>query len=215
MPYRLIPFVNQDFYHIFNRGVEKREVFSTERDYERFLQTLHYYQYSSPKPKFSNQGRFRFKDFHKNPKIVEIVCYCLMPNHFHLLIRQLKESGISEYISKVTNSYVKYYNTKHNRIGPLFQGQFKAIAINSDEQLLHLSRYIHLNPLVSELTEKLENYKHSSYTEFVGLTNNQICNTEPILSFFSQPEGYKLFIQNHQDYAKELHRIKHLLLDSD
>lgn len=213
MPYRTIHFVNQSFYHVFNRGVEKRQIFSSEADYERFLQTMYYYQFSGPKPRFSTHKRFRSKDFDKNPKIVEIICYCLMPNHFHLLIKQLRDGGLQEFIRKSINSYTKYYNTKNKRVGPLFQGEFKATAIETDEQLLHLSRYIHLNPYVSDLVEDPKDYNHSSYPYFVDLKEDLISVKQPVLDFFKKVEDYKSFISDYQGYAKELERLKHLLID--
>lgn len=213
MPYRSIHFVNQSFYHTFNRGVEKRQIFSSEKDFERFLQTIYYYQFSGPKPRFSTHKRFHAKDFYKNPKIVEIICYCLMPNHFHLLIRQLKTGGLQEFVRKSINSYTKYYNVKYKRIGPLCQGEFKATTVETDEQLLHLSRYIHLNPYVSDLVKDPKDYNYSSYPYFIGLKEDSISVKEPILNYFRKPGDYKAFVSDHQSYAKELERIKHLLID--
>jgi putative transposase len=215
MPYRLIPFSSNYYYHIFNRGVEKRIIFSNDQDYKRFLQTLYYYQFSGPKPRFSTHQRFKIKDFSKNPKIIEIICYCLMPNHFHFLIRQTKDGGVQEFIRKVINSYTKYYNVKHNRVGHLFQGIFKATLVENNEQLLHLSRYIHLNPYVSDLTDDLEHYYYSSYRSFIGLTEDILCIKEPILELFESANGYKNFVCDHGDYAKELEQLKHLLIDPD
>lgn len=213
MPYRLTSFVNQNFYHVFNRGVNKQEIFNSPDNYERFLQTIFYYQFSGPKPRFSTHKRFRVKDFSNNPKIVDIICYCLMPNHFHFLLRQIKEGGITEFISKVSNSYTKYFNTKHKRIGPLFQGEFKAVPIETDEQLLHVSRYIHLNPFVSELINDLAAYPYSSYKNFIEPASVGFCITKPILDFFKNPKEYEKFINDHSDYAKELEKMKHLLID--
>lgn len=138
-----------------------------------------------------------------------------MPNHFHLLVRQLSKNGIQEFMSKILNSYTKYYNTKNKRVGPLFQGTFKAVSIDSDEQLLHLSRYIHLNPYVSDLVKDLSNYYYSSYHEFLDSTKQLVCITQPILDFFPRKDGYKKFINNQQDYGKTLHQIKDALIDED
>lgn len=215
MPYRVIPFLTDNYYHIFNRGVEKRIIFSSDRDYQRFLQTLYYYQFTGPKPRFSNRNRFKVKDYSQNPKIVEIICYCLMPNHFHILIRQLKDGGIQEFMQKVINSYTKYYNTKHNRVGHLFQGPFKAVPIETDGQILHISRYIHLNPYVSDLVENLNDYLYSSYPCFIGSSQDQLCVTNPILDFFKDNTNYKEFVSGHGDYAKELEQLKHLLIDPE
>lgn len=215
MPYRPTPFVSENFYHLFNRGVEKRIIFSDSRDYQRFLQTLYYYQFSGPKPRFSTHKKFKIKDFSHNPKIIDIICYCLMPNHFHLLIRQVKNGGVQEFVQKVINSYTKYYNTRHNRVGHLFQGVFKAVPAETNEQFLHVSRYIHLNPYVSNLTNNLETYQYSSYPAFIRQINDTLCVKEPILNFFKDKTEYETFVSDHANYAKEIESFKHLLLDPE
>ncbi|MDO8570135.1 MAG: transposase [Candidatus Daviesbacteria bacterium] len=214
MPYRTTPLVADSFYHVYNRGVEKRIIFLDERDYQRFLQTLYYYQFTGPKPAFSARDKFQIKDFSTNPKIVEIICYCLMPNHFHLLIKQLKDNGISEFIGKVINSYTKYFNTKHKRVGPLLQGTFKTVLVDDNFQFMHLSRYIHLNPYVDKLVENLEVYEYSSYPQFIGLTTNLLSVPQAILSLFKDGNDYKEFVVGHADYARELAHIKHILIEN-
>lgn len=212
MPSRIIPFVNNEYYHIFNRGVAKMLTFWDTFDYRRFGKTMLYYQIAGPKPKFS---RFlpTTTPLNKNNKIVEIVCYCFMPNHFHFLLQQIKDGGITEFVSKLSNSYTKYLNTKNKRVGPLLQGEFKSVHVKNNEQLVHLSRYIHLNPLVDYATKDLEMYRWSSYLEFVGKDNRDICSKEAILNQFNSIEEYKQFILNQESYGKELERIKHQLLD--
>ncbi|MBI2011759.1 transposase [Candidatus Daviesbacteria bacterium] len=214
MPYRTTPFVNQHFYHVYNRGSEKRRIFEDRRDYQRFLKTLTYYQLEGPKPKLSHF--FKYKNFNplKAKKIVDILAYCLMSNHFHLLLKQVKEGGISEMITKLSLSYTKYYNTKYDRVGPLFQGQFKAVLIESDEQLLHVSRYIHLNPIVSLLTKSLDKFDWSSSHEYFN-RNDGICSKKDILSFFPSPRDYQQFVLDQVDYGKHLEEIKHKLFDKD
>ena len=139
-----------------------------------------------------------------------------MPNHFHFLIRQLKENGISKFMSQISNSYTKYFNTKYNRIGPLFQGAFKAVLIESDEQLIHVSRYIHLNPVVSGLIKNLEDYRWSSYLEYIK-PNDTFCSINEILGFFTPNERkrYKEFVEAQIDYGRKLEKIKHQLIDID
>jgi putative transposase len=132
-----------------------------------------------------------------------------MPNHFHFLVRQLKDNGISIFMSQVSNSYTKFFNTKNKRIGALFQGPFKAVHIQSDEQLIHTSRYIHLNPVVSNLTKNIASYRWSSYCEY--LDKPYICSTSEILDFFASPVAYKSFIENQINYAKTLEILKHTL----
>ena len=212
MPSRIIPFVNGQYYHVYNRGVEKRNIFETSRDYNRFLKTISYYQLEGPKPRLSKFFKYQLFKPDLNKKIVDIICYCLMPNHFHFLLKQLRENGITEFTSKLSNSYTKYFNIKNDRVGPLLQGEFKSVIIQSDEQLIHISRYIHLNPLASYLTKDLNFYKWSSYQEYI-LDSNGMCNREEILSFFKSPKSYKQFILDQSDYAKSLELIKHQSLE--
>jgi putative transposase len=211
MPSRIFPFVNGQYYHIYNRGIEKRRVFANRSNLNRFISSMIYYQLEGPKSKFSNYLKRKSLKYSEN-KIVDILCYCLMPNHFHFLLKQLKDNGVSEFTSKLTNSYTRYFNTKNNRVGPLFQGEFKAVMVESDEQLLHLSRYIHLNPLVSYLVKELKQYEWSSYNEYK--TNQPgICAKEDVLAFFKKPEKYQEFVHDQEDYALQLQFIKHHTLE--
>lgn len=187
-------------------------VFGSIRDYRRFLKTMLYYQLEGPKPRFSLFAPTS-TILNLNKKIIDIICYCLMPNHFHLLLRQKQEGGTTEFISKLANSYTKYFNIRNKRIGPLFQGEFKAVHIESNEQILHLSRYIHLNPLVSYITKDLDTYQWSSYPEFINQTNNNLCSKEIILEQFKSPQDYRKFVLDQEDYGKQLEAIKHQLID--
>src|SRR3989344_8401903 len=211
MPYRTTPLVNGQIYHIFNRGSEKRLIFESNRDRFRFLKSLKYYQLADPKPSFSKFVLSK-KDANNDKKIIEIFCYCLMPNHFHLLIRQLEDDGISKFMSKFLNSYTKYFNTKHERIGALMQGQFKAVLVESDEQLTHLSRYIHLNPIVSYITKSLNDYPWSSYKEYIE-NKEGFCVKDEVLGFFKSPAAYEQFVLDQTDYGMRLALIKHKLID--
>lgn len=213
MPIRVAPLINNEFYHIFNRGVDKKDIFIQPRDYSRFIKTFFYYQFFGPKPKFSTFQKFKMNTFKpvSDKKFLNILCYCLMPNHFHFLVRQIEDGGITKFMQQIQNSYGKYINTKYGRIGPLFQGRFKAIRIESDEQLLHVSRYIHLNPIVSGLTKRLESYGWTSYREYTA--SDIICNTTEILNFFSDKQKYIEFINDQIEYGKVLDLIKHHNLD--
>lgn len=212
MPYRKLPFVNGQYYHVFNRGVGHMTFFLNQFDYKHFVKTALYYQLEGPKPRFSLFAPLTTK-LDKSKKIVEITSYCLMPNHFHFLLRQERDGGVIEFVRKLCNSYAKYFNTKNGRVGPLFQGEFKAVRIESDEQLVHLSRYIHLNPLVSYITSDLESYMWSSYREFVGLDNIGICTKDIVLGQFKSAQNYKGFVNDQEDYGKQLETIKHQLID--
>jgi len=213
MPSRIFPFVNGHYYHIYNRGVEKKLIFNIKWDYTRFIKTMRYYQLEGPKQKLSRFLISKLVTPNPNKKIIEIVSYCLMPNHFHFLIKQLKDGGVTEFTSKLSNSYTKYFNIKHDRIGPLFQGEFKAVLVESDEQLIHLSRYIHLNPIASFIAKDLDLYPWSSYHEYLQLLGNKICNTETILGLFKSKSDYQRFILDQVDYAQKLELIKHDLIE--
>lgn len=215
MPYRILPFVNGEYYHIYNRGLEKQNIFANNKDYSRFIQAIFYYQIQNPKPKFSTYRKIKTFPINENKKIVDIICYCLMPNHFHLLIKQVKEGGISEFMRKISESSTKYRNTKYNRLGPLFQGAFKAVHIETEEQLVHVSRYIHLNPLVSLLVKDLKIYPWSSYLEYIGLRNNKAVRKEEILSLFKSPKEYEKFVLDQAEYGMKLELIKHATIDGE
>lgn len=210
-----------EIYHVFNRGVEHRQIFNDQRDYKRIIEATDFYQYN-PKLKFSDfknlpaEARKKILEgIHKLPKIVEILCYCFMPNHFHFLLKQLSDNGVSNFVSKITNSYTKYFNTRNSRDGSLLGGTFKSVRIETIEQLLHVSRYIHLNPVVSFLVKEnhLEDYQWSSFNEYMG--SDGFCQKELILSEFKLPQKYKEFILDQVNYAKSLEVIKHQLLDNE
>lgn len=214
MPGRTVPLVNGGFYHLYNRGTEKRDVFLQPRDYKRFRQTLYYYQFQGPKPKFSNFAKSNLTSFKPDPdkKLVDIICYTLMPNHFHFLVKQLQDNGISIFMSQLLNSYTKYFNTKYIRVGPLCQGAYKAVLVETDEQLLHLSRYIHLNPVVSKITNDLDDYYWSSYSEYINGQGN-ICAVDEILNFFPSNQKYQEFINDQINYSTSLEILKHKTID--
>jgi putative transposase len=146
---------------------------------------------------------------------VKILAYCLMPNHFHLMLRQENDGGITRFVSNFCNSYGKYFNTKYNRMGPLFQGAFKAIRVETDEQLIHLSRYIHLNPVTSFLVkeELLDDYPWSSLAEYLEKVETGITDPSIVLGSFGSVKSYQKFVHDQVDYAQELEKIKDLALE--
>lgn len=211
-----------EIYHVYNRGVEKRPIFKLRKDYLRFLDLITYYRFASCPLRFSYFRRLPeeekeniFKKLETESKsLVEIFTFCLMPNHFHFQFKQLVNGGISKFIAKITNAYSHYFNVRHKRVGHLFQGNFQAVRIETDEQFLHVNRYIHLNPITSYLIEfkDLPNYEYSSYPEYSGAKGG-FCNTRQALSHFKSLEAYKMFIEDQVDYARRLDAIKHLLLE--
>jgi len=223
MPTRFIPFANNEYYHIYNRGIRKQPTFLVKKDYERFLTTLSYYRFKSPPSKLANflkiaraeRERIVSKMEDGKKVLVEMICYVIMPNHYHILLKQKADNGISTFFRKTINSYSRYFNTKYHRDGSLFKGVFKAKHVDTDEQLLHLSRYIHLNPLITSLVKEKDfpNYLWSSLTEYIS-PKKSIINTDLILSNFKSPREYLDYILNRKDYAKELDYIKHLMLEN-
>ena len=213
MAYKQAVFASGEFYHVFNRGVEKRTTFLDKRYYERFIETLNFYKNRDPKTRFSFRNRLQKNNESENP-LVEIVAFCLMPNHFHLLLKQVEEKGITTFLSKVTNSYTKYFNTKQNRVGPLFQGSFKAVRVEDDEQLIHLTRYIHLNPLIDYLVKNLNNYPYSSYNQYLG-SQPGICQTDQIMNFFKNPSSLENFTLDQEEYGRSIKKLERLKIDED
>ena len=143
-------------------------------------------------------------------KLVEIISYCLMPSHFHLVLRQLMDNGISIFISNICNSYTRYFNLKHNRKGPLWQGRFKNVLVENDEQLLHLTRYIHHNPVTSNFVDDPSEWAYSSYKEYIQDTGEKLCKFD-ILDI--KPGAYKRFVLSQKDYQKRLHIIKKQIIE--
>lgn len=171
-----------------------------KKDLERFLQTLDYYRLKNPQLRFSFRKRRKNKKIEKSP-IVEVLVFCLMPNRFHLLLKQVQDKGISNYLSKVTNSYTKYFNSRHKRSGPLFQGTFKAVKIESDEQLIHVSRYIHLKPLIGHVVSNLRKFPFSSYHQYLRMEDG-FCQKGDVLSHFKNPQDYEKFVLDQEDYQR-------------
>lgn len=224
MPGRITPLVNNEIYHIFNRGIASQPTFIDKRDYQRAMDTIFYYQNVNLPVKYSRflslslEERNDILEKLRNQKefLVEIIALCLMPNHFHLLIRQLIDNGISHFVSNFTNSYTRFFNTKRERTGPIFEGKFKSVRIETEEQLLHVSRYIHLNPYTAFILKKmedLENYSYSSFNEYVKNSTPAFYAKDIVLSNFKSREAYKQFVFDQASYQRTLNRIKHLLLE--
>lgn len=226
MPYRKVVLAPQQIYHVFNRGVAALPIYLSTRSYLRFLDLIGYYRFSNTPFSFSQlmslpkeEGKKILVGLRKENSIhVEILAYCLMPNHFHFLLKQIADKGISVFMTNLQNSYVKYFNIKNERAGPLFQSMFKAVRIENDEQLLHVSRYIHLNPSTAYLVEpgKLTDYKWSSLSTYLDEDSDKInnfVNSEIILKFFKKRKNYLKFILDQASYQRELDKIKHLALE--
>ncbi|KKP88116.1 MAG: hypothetical protein UR93_C0021G0003 [Berkelbacteria bacterium GW2011_GWA2_35_9] len=209
---RKIELANGEFYHIYNRSIAKYKIFTSDREFQHFIYSFRYYLAPEANLRMSrftelstkNQVKILKKRDKKNQKI-DIICYCIMPTHFHLLIKQNQDYGITDYLRLVQNSYSHYFNIKHKRSGPLWQGKFKNKQIESDEQLLHLTRYIHLNPSTSGLVDKPQDWCHSSYNEYLN-SDEDLCTYKNLFNF--DLSEYKKFVNNEKDYQRQLHLIK-------
>lgn len=222
MPGRAIPLATGEFYHIYNRGIASQPTFLRKIDYKQSLLTLEYYRFATPPVRLSlfkelsrEQKQYLIADLNKkNKTLVDIVCFVFMPNHFHLLLHQKVDQGISVFLSRFANSYTRFLNTANRRSGPVFNGVFKAVHISTTEQLLHVSRYIHLNPLVGYVVTEpaFLDYPWSSLPQY-GLNTPSFVNTKPVLSHFASPQAYRQFVLDQADHGKKLEHIKHLTLE--
>ncbi len=225
MPSRTTPLITGEIYHVLNRSVASIPIFEKKREYARFLLSLKYYRYTDIPGSLSHFLRIKKEQreaimhqlSQKSKLRVSIICFCIMPNHFHLLLKQEEEGGISEFVRLIANSYSKYFNIKHQRSGPVFENRFRAVRVETEAQFLHLSRYIHLNPysgfLVKTIKELLD-YRYSSLREYLGLKQRDcICQKNLILSHFSSVKKYQKFLQDRADYQRNLEIIKRQLLE--
>ena len=197
MPYknRVKQLAEGAYYHAYNRGHNRQQIFLDEHDYHTFLYLLK--KYLDPdfrEIKFLPDGEAVQVAVNK-PLYdkVELHTYCLMPNHFHLLLKQITKNGMSKLINVVSSQYSSYFNNKYGREGTIWQGTYKAVLVKTEEQYLHLSRYIHLNP--SPLLQ-LKDYRYSSYLTFIGKKKqSKWLITEDILYYFTSPDFYHLVSQ--------------------
>ena len=217
MSLRKTSFIKGEYFHIYNRGNSKQKIFHDYSDYMRFTKILY----------LSNSSRsFNMKDvskdvfsFDKDNSIVSIGVYCLMPNHFHLLVTPIEEGSISKFMQKLTTAYSMYYNKKYERTGSLFEGKFKSQHINNDRYLKYLFSYIHLNPikLIDKNWKKdgiknkqisfkfLEKYKYSSFQDYLGLirSGNIILNKKAFPEYFPTDEKFQKEIFEWLSYKEE------------
>lgn len=209
MPRRKEKFINDYYYHVYNRGVEKRTIFKNKEDYQVFLEILIYYLV--PEKKWPD-NIFSRKPQVKISQSAKLLCFCLMPNHFHLIVKQDKKDGIRALMHALGITYSMYFNKKYDRVGSLFQGRFKAKLINSDEYLLQVSKYIHLNP--QEFSRKpLNTYPYSSYRFYLEGGPQNFIDTKTILNYFSyknKNHSYKRFVE---EIETDFNSMKPLLIE--
>lgn len=232
---RNLKFENGQIYHILNRGIEKRNTFTDNKDYFRFIHDLYEFNdeeaainfyYKAPFLK-SYETKSHKIEWRQRKLLVEVLIFCLMPNHFHLLLRQLKEAGISRFMHKLGVGYTMYFNQRYKRSGSLFQGTYKAIKVTNESHFIHLPYYLHLNPLdlvmpnwrekeikdYKKAVKFLENYRWSSFPDYIAKKNfPSVTQREFLLEFLGGPGKYK---KDTIKWLKEmdLEEIKNLTLE--
>jgi len=237
MPYRKQQFVNEEIYHIVLRGIDDNLIFKDIDDYYRGIFSI--YEFNTTKPvtiqsrrkiratiKKKNRGRASILD--ERDKLVEVLAFCFMPNHIHLLLKQLKSGGITKFMSKVGTGYGRYFNKKYNRRGYVFQNRFLAVHIKDDEQLKTVFVYIHTNPIAliepnwkekgiknpKKIIKSLENYKWSSYSDYILKKNfPSITNRDFLLKIMKGKRGCKEFVDYWVKYKGEIRKFVNLSLE--
>lgn len=214
-------FTNNCFYHVFNRTIDARLVFRDLVSCKTFIKTLRYYRSLKADVSLSKLGKLDLESqkqiwqnvSEKSSFQVEILAYCLMPTHFHLILEQLRQNGVTVFLSNVANSFTRNFNLSSERKGPIFLPRFKASHITNEEQLLHVSRYIHLNPYsggVVSSTEELQIYEWSSFREYHTSVSNSLSSTSRILHLFgNNSKNYSQFVFDNADYQRTLERLKY------
>ena len=191
------------------------DIFRDERDFLNFLKRLKIVLGMTRAPLVA-QGAPLSPSSRINPLpdgSFTVLCYCLMPNHFHFLIRQNTDLPVSKLFSKVCTSYSMYFNRKYERVGTIFQDRFKSVHVANDSQLLWLSAYIHQNPKVAGEVANLLDYEWSSYPDYVGGRAGTLCEKSVILNQFPSPSDYQKFVESAFDPIKSRKTIEHLILD--
>lgn len=211
------PLISGDIYHIFTKSIAGFHIFRTDKDYYRMIELFKFYRIKNPPARFSSYIEIKDKDQFSakyiacRERLVDIVAYCLMPTHIHLVVKQMDDNGISIFIKNVLDSYTRYFNIRAKRKGPLWQSRFKNVLVENDEQLLHLTRYLHLNPSSDGLAAKPDDWPYSSYAEYIGLVEDKICNTNILPDILLHE--YRNFVESRIDYQKEISFIKALVLE--
>ena len=202
-------------YHVFTKSIEGLRIFSDPLEYWRMQQCLWYYRVAALKMSLSQfilVGNESIVDeivcSKRDERLVDIIAYCLMPNHLHLILIAICKEGITKYMAKILNSYSRYFNIKHDRKGPLWQSRFKRVEVVSDEQLQHLTRYVHLNPVTAHLVNKPEDWSASSYHEYLGNVEDRkrICTFEDFIDV--DIEEYRTFVKTGIVYQREMAKLK-------
>lgn len=216
MATRKVKFVNNYYYHVFNRGIDKREIFATEDDFARFFQGMNEFNAINPIGSLYqnsfNPLRSLSPKYNDNDKLVNFICYCLNFNHYHFILEQVVDNGIEKFMQRLGTGYTNYFNHKYDRSGSLFQGKFKAVFIDSNEYLLHVSAYVNLNDQVHQLRSKASKSSWEEYLENNSYGFN-FCKKDIILGQFNSVDEYKNFAEDSLKNIRERKEMKKFLLE--
>lgn len=188
-------------YHVVNLGIEKKLIFIDKKDLDRFIQLIDYYRFENPSVRFSFRKRSTSALEEKQHPLVTILCYTMMPDHFHLILEEKGEGNVSKFLSLVTNSYTKYFNARYKRSGPLFQGVFKRELIHTPDHFMQVAAYIHTEPVKKGIVENIKKFPFSSYLEYIGVKQG-FCSTQTLLEHFASVQEYEKSIM--QQLSKTL-----------
>jgi len=220
MQFRKDPLISGQFYHVFSRSISGYVIFNNDSEFLRMFNLLNLYRYEDFTYRYSafidltaNVQAGLIAGLKENSElIVEVVAFCIMPTHIHLVLKQKQDGGISKYMARILNGYSRYFNTRHGRNGPLWAGRFKSVLVENDEQLLHLTRYIHLNPSSAALVKNPEEWHFSSLPQYLEKdVETCICNKDGL--FDMTAKSYNKFIQDRKFYQRDLSIIKSQLID--
>ena len=206
MPRRTVPFAPGEYYHVYNRGNNRQRIFFERENYLFFLRRLRERLVGDEPP--AGVPNSEPPEF---PQSSTIVAYCLMPNHYHLLVSP-KDDHFSRHMQSFSISYTKAMNKRCERVGALFQGKFQALHVDRTAHLLHLSRYTYLNPVEAGLVKKAQDWEFSSYREYAGLRQGALPRPEVVLSQFPTRSAYRHFVESYEPGDQSI--ISHLLFDA-
>ena len=221
MPKRNLILATNEIYHVFNRSIARENIFSSRINFRkakeivefyRFPQKLRLSKFKTLTENLKNDYRLSLQD--QSP-LIEIYAFSLMPNHYHFLVKQLRDNGLARFVSNFQNSFAKVFNIKNDRDGALFQNSFKAKRVETDEQFVHVSRYIHLNPVTAYLIKfnELKDYPLTSFPNYVYENKDLFVNTKFLLGMFKSAENYIKFVADQVGYQRELALVRDLIIE--
>jgi len=214
---RIKLYVPGAYYHVYNRGVDKRTIFQDAQDYNVFISYLKTYLLEKDIASLNfilcdddsttDEKDRAIKELNLNNFCgkIQLLAYCLISNHFHFFLRQDAVDDMDHFMNSLCTRYSMYFNRKYGRVGPLFQGVYKAVMVDNDEQMIYLSRYIHRNPVGTVKVSNLNQYHFSSYPDYLNEGNNKVVNISKILELFNNKrEDYKAFVEEEFDVEQEI-----------